>query len=179
MQNILSKLHTDHLNFIKLLDYLEEQHRLLEKCENTDLELVLDAILYMKEYPDLIHHPLENIVFKYFLQHYDDAQEDIDALLHQHKEMPKLTNKLLGMLRGALVDMPQSREELCAYLKEYISVQKEHMNEEEAHIYPLLNSKLNENDWQNIDSEIVHIEDPLFGNKVEKSYQGLLQYVVG
>jgi hemerythrin-like domain-containing protein len=179
MQNILSKLHRDHLNFIKLLDYLEEQHRLLEKCENTDLELVLDAIWYMKEYPDLVHHPLENVVFKYFLQHYADAQEDIDALLHEHEEMPELTNKLLGMLRGALVDVPQSREELCAYLKEYISVQKEHMNEEEARIYPLLNSKLNENDWQKIDSELAHIEDPLFGNKVEKSYQNLLQYVVG
>lgn len=179
MKNILNKLHKDHINFQKLLVYLEEQLHLLENCENTDLELVLDAIWYMKEYPDLVHHPLENVVFKYFLQHYADAQAKIDELLHEHEEMPELTNKLLGMLRGALVDVPQSREELCEYLKEYISVQKEHMNEEEVHIYPLLNSKLNENDWQNIDSELAHIEDPLFGNKVEKSYQSLLQYVVG
>jgi len=36
------------------------------------------------------------------------------------------------------------------------------MNREEAYVYPVLNSTLDESDWGKIDSELAHIEDPLF-----------------
>ena len=52
------------------------------------------------------------------------------------------------------------------------------MNEEEVYVYPVINSTLDENDWNNIDSELAQIEDPLFGKNVEKAYQGLLQQIV-
>ena len=178
MKNILNKLHDDHINFIKLLTYLEKQYHLLEDCERSELGTVLDAIMYMKEYPDYIHHPLENIVFKYYLDHYEEAHEKITELLLEHEEMPLLTNKLIDMLQGALAGRPQLRDELCRYLEKYIAIQKEHMNEEEAHVYPILNSTLNENDWNNIDNKLAHVEDPLFGEKVKKSYQGLIQQIV-
>lgn len=178
MKNILNKLHNDHINFSKLLAFLEKQYHLLEDCERSELSSVLDAIKYMKEYPDYVHHPLENVVFKYYLDRYEGAHEKITELLHEHEEMPLLTNKLIDMLEGALADVPQSREELCTYLDEYISIQKEHMNEEEVQVYPVLSSKLDENDWKNIDTEFAHVEDPLFGEKVEKSYQGLIQQIV-
>lgn len=176
--DILKKLHDDHINFLKLLSFLEQQHCRLEKCENSDLESVLDAIWYMKDYPDFVHHPLENVIFKYFLQHKDDACESISALLEEHEEMPKLTDNLLAMLRAALAGVPQERDELCSYLGKYIVTQKEHMNQEEAQVYPLLKSSLDQKDWQQIDDELAMIEDPLFGDKVEKSYQSLLQYIV-
>ncbi|MDH3608637.1 MAG: hemerythrin domain-containing protein [Gammaproteobacteria bacterium] len=179
MKNILNKLHNDHINFSKLLAFLEKQYHLLEDCERLELSSVLDAIKYMKEYPDYVHHPLENAVFKYYLDHYEGAHEKITELLHEHEEMPLLTIKLIDMLQGALADVPQSRAELCTYLDEYISIQKEHMNEEEVHVYPILSSKLDENDWKKIDHELAHVEDPLFGEKVEKSYQGLIQQIVG
>ena len=47
--------------------------------------------------------------------------------------MPALTNKLLDMLEAVLADGPQNHEELCSYLKEYIAIQKEHMDQEEKH----------------------------------------------
>jgi len=178
MKNILNKLHNDHMNFIKLLTYLEKQYHLLEDFERSELSSVLDAIKYMKEYPDCIHHPLENIVFKYYLDHYEEAHEKITELLHEHEEMPLLTNKLIDMLQGALADIPQRHDELCRCLEKYISLQKKHMNEEEAHVYPILDSTLNENDWNKIDNELAYVEDPLFGEKVKKSYQGLIQQIV-
>ena len=110
--------------------------------------------------------------------HHEEAREKIVELLHEHEGMPILTEKLLDMLQGALADIPQKREDLCAYLKKYFSIQKEHMNQEETYVYPALNSKLDENDWKIIDSELAHIEDPLFCGKVEKSYQRLFQQIV-
>jgi len=82
------------------------------------------------------------------------------------------------MLQSALVDVPQKREELHRYLKEYISVQKEHMNREESLVYPTINSVLNDDDWENISSELEFVKDPLFGDRVKKSYQALLQNII-
>ena len=178
MENIFNKLHNDHKNFIKILTFLEKQYQLLEDCDRSDLSTTLDAIKYMKEYPDYIHHPLENVVFKYYLDHYESGHEKIIELIHEHEEMPVLTNKLIDMLQGALSDVPQSREDLCVNLNNYISIQKEHLNKEEAHIFPILSSTLGENDWKNIDTELVYVEDPMFGEKVEKLYQGLIQQIV-
>ena len=177
MEPILDKLHEDHINFIKLLTFLEEQLRLLENCENPDLEATYDAIRYMKEYPDLVHHPLEDVVFKYFLENYSEAHDELVGLLQEHDDMPVLTDKLFEMLKGALSDMPQEREALCENLKKYIEVQKEHMNREEESVYPTINSTLDKNDWEKMDSELVNIEDPIFGHKVEKSYQRLFQQI--
>ena len=153
MKSILNKLHNDHINFSQLLSFLEKELHLLEECEYCDLTSTLNAIKYMKEYPDYVHHPLEDVIFNYFLEHHEEAHEKIVELLHEHSEMPKLTEKLLTMLEGALAEIPQKREDICDYLKKYISIQREHMNEEEVYVYPVINSTLDENDWNNIDSE--------------------------
>ena len=178
MKPILDKLHKDHVNFIKLLSFLEKQLHLLEEYKSVDLEAMHDAIRYMKEYPDQVHHPLEDVLFKYFITHHGLEQDKINKLLYEHEGMPALTEKLSLMLQDALMDVPQRRDELCEYMKKYITVQKEHMNIEEASVYPVIDSTLNEEDWVKIISELTDVEDPLFGNKVEKSFQGLLQQII-
>ena len=178
MKPIIDKLHNDHINFIKLLEFLENQQQLLKNCQQTDLESILDAIRYMKEYPDLVHHPLENVVFKYFLENHDEVHSELKTLLHEHDELPELTDRLMEMLLSAVAEVPQKREELCRYLKEYISVQKEHMNREESLVYPTVNSVLTDDDWGNIKSELEFVKDPLFGDRVKKSYQALLQKII-
>lgn len=178
MNTILEKLHSDHINFSKLLAFLEQQLGLLEDCKISNLDAMLDAVRYMKEYPDQIHHPLENIVFKYFLEHYSQQHASINELLHEHDEMPALTEKLLEALQNAVLGLPQEREKLCALLTEYISVQREHMDEEEVHVYPSLNSCLSTSDWQEIDNELAATADPLFGEKVQHSYQNLYRQIM-
>lgn len=178
MEAVLEKLHNDHINFDKLLNILEGHLRLLEDCEASDLDTVLDAVRYMKEYPDCVHHPMENTIFKYFLEHYEQAHEHIHDLLLEHDDMPLLTDRLFEALQSASAGFPQEREELCTILGEYISVQRKHMDREEANVYPVLNSKLTKKDWQQIDRDIAKVEDPLFGEDVHESYQRLLAQIM-
>ena len=179
MSLILDKLHTDHINFIKLLDFLKQQLTLLKECKDSDLELILDAIRYMKEYPDLIHHPLENVVFNYYLKHHKKVNKEVKELLQEHDEMPLLTEKLMEMLQAAVSDMPQERAQLCEYLEEYITKQVEHMNHEEASVYPEIESALSDQEWREVNSELSDVEDPLFGGNIKKIYKALYQQVVG
>ncbi len=178
MEPILDQLHSDHINFAKLLAFLDKQQRLLQGNKDPDLDSIYDAIRYMKEYPDQVHHPLENAVFKYFLEHYEEAHDDVTRLLHEHDEMPLLTNQLLYILNAAISGVPQEKQKLNDCLKEYISIQKKHMDDEEENIYPILNSKLTKADWDRISSDLVTVSDPLFGKQVKKPYQELLQQLV-
>ena len=178
MEAILEKLHEDHINFDKLLNILEGQLHLLEDCEVSDLDTTLDAVRYMKEYPDCVHHPMENTIFKYFLEHYEHEHEHIHDLLLEHDDMPLLTDRLFEALQNALAGHLQERGELCAILKEYISIQRKHIDREEAHVYPMLDSKLGKEDWQQIDRVIAKVEDPLFGKDVHESYQRLLAQIM-
>ena len=177
MSKILDKLHNDHKNFSKLIVFLEKQLCLLEDCESSDIVTTLNAIKYMKQYPDVVHHPLENIVFEYYLKHHQQVRKEVQHLLEEHQEMPMLTDRLLTTLEAVLADEPQDRQILCDNLRAYISVQKEHMNQEEASVYPVLNSTLDDQDWENIKSELAEVEDPLFGQQVEQSYRALLQHI--
>ncbi len=178
MEAILQKLHDDHINFDKLLNVLEGQLHLLEDCEVPDLDTALDAVRYMKEYPDHVHHPMENTIFRYFLEHYEPTHERIHDLLLEHDDMPQLTDRLFEVLQNALAAVPQERQELCAILEEYISIQRKHIDREEAHVYPMLDSKLGKEDWQQIDRVIAKVEDPLFGKDVHESYERLLSQIM-
>ena len=173
MNHLLNKLHADHINFIQLLSYMEDQQKKIANCESADLEGLSDAVRYMKEYPDCIHHPLEDVVFKQFLLHHNESHEDILGLLGEHQGMPILTDKLSNMLNAALIGTPQDRKKLSEYLNKYISAQKEHMNLEEARVYPLIDSTLNEQEWDEINTTLEHVSDPLFGKKQKQSFQSL------
>ena len=173
MMVILDNLHNDHINFSKVLSFLELQLKKLKACDEADLELILLAIQYMKEYPDQIHHPYENIVFRYYLEHYPDEHDAIKALIEEHDEMPSLTLRLLEMLQAILVDEPQSREVLCKFLDQYIKTQKAHMDIEEESVYPLLKSCMHKDDWRQVDNSLGDMNDPVFGKSIKSIYQPL------
>lgn len=177
MSTILKKLHNDHVNLSKLIKFLERQLILLKSCKTSDIVTTIDAIRYMKDYPDFVHHPLENVVFYYYLDHYKEAHEEILYLLNEHQQMAALTEKLFVTLEGVLAGEPQNRQILCDTLDQYIAIQAEHMNQEEANIFPMLKSTLNKQDWINIQSELSEIKDPLFGVEVKQTYKQLLYHI--
>ena len=63
MSDTIALWHAEHVNFAKLLDLLEGQLDLFHKGESPDYELMLDIMFYMKHYPDVLHHPKEDLAF--------------------------------------------------------------------------------------------------------------------
>ena len=177
MATIMEKLHIDHKNLGKLLGFLTNTLRQLENYEECDLKSLSDALRYMKNYPDCIHHPLENEVFIYYKDHHNDIIPQIENLLHEHDTLPPLTERLATIVDSALAGDPQSRDVLCHTLRDYIDIQNEHMNLEESMVYPKINTVLDEQEWNKINTELALREDPLFGQQVEQSYKALLHRI--
>ena len=63
MNTTLATWHTDHANFARLLDLLEAQLDLFHRGETPHYELMLDIMFYMTHYPDVLHHPKEDMAF--------------------------------------------------------------------------------------------------------------------
>jgi len=177
MSYLLDRLHNDHKNFAKLLAYIELQLDCIKKCDVVDFETILIAMQYMRDYPDEIHHPLENVIFSYFIQHYDFSHKAIKELMHEHEGMPKLTEKIISMLEYVVSETPVNRDEFCEFLTEYLDVQKAHMNAEESKVYPYIYEAMQEDDWKQLQNEIQESNDPLFEQPRDENYRLLLKKI--
>jgi hemerythrin-like domain-containing protein len=59
---------------------------------------------------------------------------------------------------------------LEALATEYLSVNRLHMQAEEKHFFPRALAALTDEDWAEIDERAVHVNDPIFGPRIEDSY---------
>lgn len=63
MSNLVEQIHQDHVNVSKVLDLIEAEVGRARDEQAPDLELLEDAMRYMVNYSDLIHHPKEDSMF--------------------------------------------------------------------------------------------------------------------
>ena len=63
MPDTLDQWHTEHVNFAKLLNLLEAELDLFHEGDSPNYELMLDIMFYMTHYPDVLHHPREDLAF--------------------------------------------------------------------------------------------------------------------
>lgn len=177
MADIIQQLRKDHLNAAKLLDLLEAQIETLDKGETTDYLLMLDAMHYMTHYPDLFHHPKEDLVFKKLKQRDVSARPTVDNLVEEHKALAEKGVQFYECLQTIVSELMVSRESLESRGRDYIAFLRSHMNKEEDEIFPLASAVLREKDWAEIDTAMEAKEDPVFGKVVEENYRALYDFL--
>ena len=62
MGGILDTLRSDHANMARLLNILERQVSAFREGEAPDYEIVQGVVEYFLDYPDLCHHPKEDLL---------------------------------------------------------------------------------------------------------------------
>ncbi|GAA0411027.1 hemerythrin domain-containing protein [Cocleimonas flava] len=180
MHSILKGLQKDHINLAKVLDIMQLQLERIAEGDDVALALMFDASTYIQNYPDMIHHPRENKVFEVFKYRSGDEAEVFKTLIQQHEEMPDVTIKFKRLLNEAINGLGFiSREELVKKIQEYIDLEREHMNLEEAVVFPLINKTLEDKDWKLLEELIETESDPLFTDKIEESFKVLYQSISG
>lgn len=178
MHHIIEALHTDHVNFSRLLNSLDQQVVILNEGGLPDFEMMLDTVDYLQNYADLYHHPREDLIFRFFLERSEVAREAIEELQGQHRTLWESTNRLRlaidGVLHGDIVSRSDFIEQIVAYLAE----QRDHLNAEEGYILPLLKDALSPTEWDDLTHALPFRADPLFGPSVEQQYRALYTRIV-
>lgn len=178
MATVIQDLRIEHRNMVRVLVLLEREVSNLEQEDATDYDLLLQILDYNSCYPELFHHPKEDILFRKMLERDPRVEAVIAPLLKEHKELEQLTRAFHNLLKGISVGDVVSREHVEKMAQRYIALNRKHMDTEEATVFPLAERTLADGDWEQIDEALPRADDPLFGYTVQEPYRELYERIV-
>ena len=155
---MLARLLVEHDHILKKLNLLEMQFMDLCRGGTPDYSLMRSILVYIQEYPEQVHHPLEDKIFSILLERVDEV-ELIQELIAEHAELEIETRKL-GESAKLLESGMGSKEEIKKQLSSFLIKQRQHMYIEEETVHPLIESALTEEDWSYVQSAV-----PLYKSK--------------
>jgi len=170
MVQVIDQLERDHRNMGLLLDIIAEEMNAYRKGQVPDFDLLRMIAEYILHYPDLVHHPKEDLVFERLALRDPGAKESIGNLVGEHKRLAELTRRFAKAMNDAANDVELPREWFDSLVTEYLLANRMHIQTEEKHFFPRAMSSLTGKDWAEIDERLTHIADPLFGEKVANAY---------
>ena len=177
MASTLAKWHTEHVNFVKLLDCLDAQLELFHDGGTVHYELMLDIMFYMTHYPDVLHHPKEDMAFARIKAREPEAGAIVDELDLQHEDLRRMGAELVVRLSDIFNGAISERSVVEMLARDYIATFRQHINFEEQRMLPMAARLLDADDWAAIDAAVRHIDDPLFGRNPEPRYAAIERHL--
>jgi hemerythrin-like domain-containing protein len=175
MSEVMASLHRDHIHFSRVLNHLRADLETLRSGEDPDFDLLHDALDYLSHYADLYHHPKEDVIYHYQLEHNVAEADQIDSLLDGHRILGQITESLRAATEGILGGTVMLRAEYADQLADFLDKQTAHLNLEEAEVFPYLERTLKQSDWDIIEARAPTRTDPLFGPDLASQFEALYQ----
>ena len=149
---MLTRLLVEHDHILKTLNLLEMQYLDLCRGGMPDFSLMRSILEYVQEYPEQVHHPLEDRIFSILLERVDETGL-IRQLMAEHVELETETRKIRESLK-LLESGAVSKEDIRDQLSNFLIGQRQHMYIEEEKIHPLIESTLTKEDWDHVQSAV-------------------------
>ena len=174
VEQLMNGLRGDHRNMALLLDLLDAEIDRLAASEEPDYDLVRDIMLYVTEYPDVVHHPKEDIVYRHLKSLRPEILTDLERVEKDHQYLEKSGLKLKNDMEAISNGEKLDRDELIERFHHYMEQLREHMYWEETELFSLADELQVYGDWSEVVLKNNEISDPLFGSRVERKYRRLL-----
>lgn len=156
----LDVLHHEHRIIAKLLDLLERQVSLIGEDREADGDIVKEIVEYFRTFPDVYHHPKEDLIVRAVNRRDPEAGQALAGLGGEHEEQAVE----LARLSRALVEMlmePATRSAAFARrATEFIADQRRHMAWEDANFFDIAAATLTAADWKAVDERIAKLNMP-------------------
>ena len=170
---IRDELRTDHRNMVLLLDLLETELDKFTASGDADYDLLGSVMTYMAEYPDAVHHPREDRLYRHLKSLHPDLDASLERVETDHLDLEQagatLRNEIEAVAAGETVD----RATLIQGLRDYARNLRTHMYWEEQTLFALADD-LDEDHEVELEE---WAKDPLFGTRAEKRFRRLLNRI--
>lgn len=161
MQHPMESLQVEHKRMSRLLGLLEEQIATLEQAGEPDYELIKEILDYFLTYPDLCHHPKENLVLEKLRQRAPDAAAEVGALDDEHDRLSHQLHDFSHAVINLMLEVEVPRDALVKAARGFVDNERRHMAAEERVFFPAALRHLTEEDWRDIDERVKLFKDPL------------------
>jgi len=173
MAATIDLLRQDHRNLAKLLKALERQVLLFEDGEEADLDIVKAVLDYCLTYPDLCHHPKEDVVLRRLTVRAPEAAVRVGDLQAEHETLSASTRRFATALHHLTHSAVRPQDWFGRAARSFLESYWQHMELEETVFFPLALRELNDEDWALVDAEVEQLSDPLFGGLAEERFKVL------
>lgn len=178
MNTVIDRLQTEHRDLEQLVRVLDRQPALLPAVNASNIALLIDALYYLTRFPDVAHHPLEDLIVQRLRERHALSAElaaDIEA---QHVTLAHQGQDLLRDLESAAREETLSPELVEGNIRLYAERLRHNMVVEELALFPAALRHLDEQDWRAIEKTMAPgSPDPLFQSPAEARFSELRKVI--
>lgn len=174
MHPLVNRLLKEHLDLTRLVALLDSQPALQADAGAPGIGVLVDALVYLTQFPDVTHHPLEDRIAERLI-----LRRALDPALcaemeKQHLQLARQGLDLMRDLEGAVRQESMSAELVSLNIRLYAERLRHNMAFEELVLFPAASASLREDDWRAIESSARrNLPDPLFHSDVQERFADL------
>ncbi|MEM7428034.1 MAG: hemerythrin domain-containing protein [Pseudomonadota bacterium] len=161
MANAIDDIRNEHKTMRWLLDLLEAQIHMFENGERPDYDLIKEVIDYFLTFPDLFHHPKEDMVYRKLKLRNPAAAGRFGDLEDQHERGSDRLHRFTRAVVNVMLEAEIPRETFVGLARDFVDGERKHMDAEEALFFPAALEALTEDDWHEIGMKVDRFTDPL------------------
>src|SRR5208337_2389355 len=151
---IIERLSREHRNIEKLLAILERELEIFDRGDRPDYEVIRAIISYFRVYPQIYHHPQEDLVFAKLRIRDPAAAAKVGDLAREHQIGAERLRRVTQAVDSALADHNIFRN--------FIEHERHHIMMEDRDFLPAALKALEPQDWTEITTALPGHRDPLF-----------------
>ena len=174
-QHITRDLTDGHRNMERVLTLVRFQLDSIRDGEpgRVDLKLLGNALIYMRNYPGVNHHPVEEMIFEKLKGYAPEHGIACAQLTGQHRIFGERETGLLHHIRRARLGDEMSRRHVKDLGTAYCADHSSHIRSEETEVFPGAVRWLTPLDWQQVARRSRETIDPELQERELKRYDNL------
>jgi len=163
MNQTMITLRDEHRSIAYLLDLLERQADLIEKTGVPNLPLVVEIVDYFRSFPDMHHHPKEDLVLRRLCKRAEGLDADFFGLEDEHEHLSDELHVFSRTVTTLMTDPCEvTRSAFILTARSFIERERQHMAKEERYFFPAAEHWLTDEDWREIDEAVSQFVDPMW-----------------
>jgi hemerythrin-like domain-containing protein len=175
---IIDRLSQEHRNIKKLLAVLERELEIFDRGEHPDYEVIHAIISYFEVYPEVYHHPQEDLVFAKLKIRDPAAAAKVGNLALEHQKGAERLRRVAKAIDGVLADREVLRQNVDNIVRDFIEHERHHIMMEDRDFFPAALKALEPQDWTEIASALTGHKDPLFSDVAEERFDTVRAYIL-
>lgn len=175
--NNIAHWHAEHVNFLRLLDILQKELDAFHHGAQPNYDLMVDIVSYLRHFPDVHHHPREDVMFSCMAKLDPSLSIALERLRQEHRVIAAAGEELLKTLNEVTSGAVIARAVVESIAAMYLVYYRHHIASEEEEVLPRAARLLSAEDWREVQAAAPAWRDPMFGDKAEVGYRELRRHI--
>src|SRR5687768_8331729 len=136
---IIERLSQEHRNIEKLLAILERQLQAFDRTDRTDrpdYKVISAIISYFELYPEVYHHPQEDLVFAKLKIRDPAAAAKVGDLAREHERGAERLRRVARAVDSVLASREILRQNVDTTVRDFIEHERRHIMMEDRDFFP-------------------------------------------